>query len=228
LNCLKRLVRRPLLIAVLLLVIVLLAFGGVLQGVITAGSILVIDTNVDRLLASHRQPIATELFLCFTFLGKGPVIAASALAAGALFLVLGRRNYVVPLALTLGGAEGSVQLLKRAVGRVRPNPDLAYYVERSFSFPSAHATLAAAFYGFLAYAIVQEAQPAGLRRAGTCAMLLMALGIGLSRVYLGVHYLSDVLGGYLLGLAWPVIGATAAATLRPHAAANSSSGSTRR
>jgi membrane-associated phospholipid phosphatase len=164
LNCLKRLVRRPLLIAVLLLVIVLLAFGGVLLGVITAGSILVIDTSVDRLLASHRQPIATELFLCFTFLGKGPEIAASALAAGALFLVLGRRNYVVPLALTLGGAEGSVQLLKRAVGRVRPNPDLAYYVERSFSFPSAHATLAAAFYGFLAYAIVQEAQP---RRAAS-------------------------------------------------------------
>ena len=125
--------------------------------------------RTDTLLAVHRQHAVTELLLGFTFLGKGLVIALMALAACALFLLWNRRHLVVPLALTLGGAEVTMQLVKRAVARARPNADLAYYMERSFSFPSGHATLAAAFYGFLAYAIVRDA-PARGQRAGLAVL----------------------------------------------------------
>ena len=93
-------------------------------------------------------------------------------------------------------------------------PTSAYYVERSFSFPSGHATLAAAFYGFLAYAIVRDAPARGQRAGVAGALLMLVVAIGLSRMYLGVHFLSDVLGGYLLGLTWLIGGIVVAEITR--------------
>ena len=90
----------------------------------------------------------------------------------------GRRQYLLALAVTLAGAEASVQLVKHAVGRARPDPLLAYYIEPTFSFPSTHTTLATAFYGFLAYAIMQEAKDPAQRRLGLSAAFLMVLIFG--------------------------------------------------
>ena len=204
----------PLTILASVFVLALIAFGDVTEDVVTADPIVALDTHVDALLAAHRQPVVTSLLLWFTLLGKGQVVAVMALGACALFLLWNRRYYVVPLVLTLGGAEATMQLVKRAVGRARPGADLAYYVERSFSFPSGHATMAAAFYGFLAYAVVQGGLGQGITH-GHC--LCIAHGDcrdGLSRMYLGVHFLSDVLGGYLVGLMWVAIGIVLAEVMR--------------
>ena len=209
----------PLTILASVFILALIAFGDVTEDVVTADPIVALDTHVDAVLASHRQPLATSLMLWLTLLGKGQVVTVMAFAACALFLLWNCRYYVVPLVLTLGGAEATMQLVKRAVGRARPGADLAYYVERSFSFPSGHATMAAAFYGFLAYAVVSSGLARGWRTGIACTLLMVIAGIGLSRMYLGVHFLSDVLGGYLVGLMWVAIGIVVAEVMRARSAA---------
>ena len=197
---------RPLMLGVLLLAALLVLFTTLLWVVAIDTAAFTVDRYVDELFATHRQPPLTLLFLWLTYLGKGPVIAVCALLTGAVLLWRGSRQYLVALAIALGGAEASVQLIKRAVGRARPDPHLAYHVELTFSFPSAHATLAAAFYGMLAYMIMQEVENPVQRRVALSATILMAVGIAVSRLYLGVHYLSDVAAGFLLGLSWVLVG----------------------
>lgn len=206
---------RPLATAAWLLAGILACFSMLVWGVTAHSGIPALDASIDRFLAAHRERALTRLFLGLTFLGRGPVIAGCALLLACFLLLFRRRHLLVPLALTLGGAEASVQLVKRAVGRIRPDPSLAYHVEHSFSFPSAHATLAAALYGFVAYAMVQGSPGNRPRRAAACAACLVAVGIGFSRIYLGVHYPSDVAGGFLLGLAWLVAGIALAEIDRP-------------
>src|SRR5699024_1031856 len=102
------------------------------------------------------------------------------------------------------GAQLSVYALKYTINRPRP-PFEAFAHAASPSFPSAHATAAVAVYGFIIYALTRT-QPQRLRREcrfwGSCGIALLAA----SRVIIGVHYLSDVLAGLLIGSCWLALG----------------------
>jgi len=110
----------------------------------------------------------------------------------------------LPLLLTIAGAE-----IFTAISKIvfhRPRPELAIYLEHSFSFPSGHATIAVAFYGFLIYMLTRHFAKWKTRVNVFFAGLIIILLIGFSRLYLGVHYVSDVWGGYLVGALWLIIG----------------------
>jgi undecaprenyl-diphosphatase len=195
-------------------VLLLLVFGGLTWGVLASGPLVALDARLAALLAAHREPAPTRAFLWFTFLGRGEVAAAAALAACVLFLLWRRRHLVAPLLVALAGTGATVRAVKGLVLRARPGAELAHYVEASFAFPSGHSATAVALYGFLAYALARDAATR-TRRAGVILVALaVILMVGLSRLYLGVHFLSDVLGGYLLGLLWLVAGASLAELLR--------------
>jgi undecaprenyl-diphosphatase len=107
--------------------------------------------------------------------------------------------------MTLAGSGAFSLLGKVAFHRQRP-PGIGVYTEASFSFPSGHATIAAAFYGFIVYYLWRQAQNWNIRLNLLFGGSALILAIGFSRLYLGVHFLSDVLGGYLLGFMWLIIG----------------------
>jgi membrane protein DedA with SNARE-associated domain len=204
----------PLTVLGAVLLLLLLTLGGLTEDVVTSDPIVALDTRLAALLAAYREPVLTAAFVWLTLLGKGQVVVALALAAGTLFLLWRRRHLVAPLVITLLGAEATVQAVKHLLARARPGADVAYYLEKSFSFPSGHAAISMALYAFLAYALARDA-PGWTRRANTAfAGLVVILAVGLSRMYLGVHYLSDVLGGYLVGLSWLVVGVSLAELLR--------------
>jgi membrane-associated phospholipid phosphatase len=103
-------------------------------------------------------------------------------------------------------AAGSNYVMKALIARARPGGLLPSMLETSASFPSGHATLALALYGFLAYALCQL-YPRHSWKIAVLAMLVI-LFVGASRLYLGVHFSSDVIAGYLLGGLWLLFGIT--------------------
>jgi undecaprenyl-diphosphatase len=140
----------------------------------------------------------------FTNLGRTlPMVVVAGLLTLALFLTVRRRTIWV---LMLGAAAGSVTFTlvgKAIVGRSRPPIEQAVPpYEDSFSFPSGHALNSTVVAGMLAYLVVWLAARALVRWLAVAAALLWAVAMGLSRVFLGHHWLTDVMFAWLFGLAW--------------------------
>lgn len=153
--------------------------------------------------AIHRQASATltQLALLLSFVGSAWIWSpATALAIGVLWFGARRKAALAVLA-SMAGAVVLDNGLKLLFHRARP---LGFFAAdpRTYSFPSGHALFAACFYGALAVVLAAGLRKPRGRAAIWAGALLMILGIGLSRIYLGVHYPSDVLAGYLTGAAW--------------------------
>ena len=125
-----------------------------------------------------------------------------------------KRTYIIPFLITVGGTELFVWLTKLFVHR--PRPDVALYFEKSFSFPSGHAAMALVLYGFAAYVLMRSLGNARAKINVFVLALVPILLIGFSRLYLGVHYVSDVWGGYLIGALWLIVGIVLAEFMRSH------------
>ena len=105
------------------------------------------------------------------------------------------------MAICLAGAGLLSFLLKNTFQRLRP--DTFFLVtETSFSFPSGHALATMCFYGMLAFFIMRETSSWPLRLWVATLTLFLSLAIGISRIYLGVHYPTDVVAGYAVGFMW--------------------------
>jgi undecaprenyl-diphosphatase len=162
-----------------------------------------VDLAVNGVFAPFRHRILLAGFTWFTNIGSGVTAFAVGLAASALLWSGGRGRWIGPLWLTLAGAEATTWTLKFAAGRLRP-PHLDGIAAASPSFPSAHATVALALYGYLALTVAAGA-PGRRRAILACAGVAIAL-IGFSRIFLSLHYLTDVLAGYAVAAAWLWIG----------------------
>jgi len=193
----------PLSILTLAFVYVLTLFGGVVEDLITADPIVAADIRIANLLVAFRTDALINVFSWITLLGKSQVILGFIAVSVVLLWLWRRYYYILPLFIAVVGSEAFTYLGKLAFHR--PRPEMAVYAEHSFSFPSGHATIAVAFYGFLSYLLICFA-PSWRRKVNLFFTgILMILAIGLSRIYLGAHYLSDVWSGYLVGVIWLII-----------------------
>ncbi len=179
----------------------LLAAFAALAWLVQSGGLIV---TLDGLVQSGLTPLRTRpMLLAFDWLtqfGTGGTGAAVSAAASALLWSAGRGALVGPLWLAFIGAEASTWSIKFLTARVRP-PFLEGLSAGSPSFPSAHATVSIAVYGFLALATAAAA-PERWRMEILAATALLILLISFSRLLLSLHYLSDVVGGLLIGAFW--------------------------
>ena len=196
----------PLSILTLAFVYVLALFAGAVEDLITADPIVAADIRIANLLAAFRTDALTNVFSWITLLGKSQVILGFIAVSVALVWLWRKNYYILPLFIAVIGSEAFTYLGKLAFHRSRP--EIAVYAEHSFSFPSGHATIAVAFYGFLGYLLIRFASSWRKKVNLFFAGILIILAIGLSRIYLGVHYLSDVWSGYLIGAMWLIIAIT--------------------
>lgn len=166
-------------------------------------SIIAFDTAAEQALYAIRNPDLVRIFLWFTELASVSFVLGFA-AAVIIFLIYRKRwQSALGLAISVLGSGLAVLVLKELVAR--PRPETAAYVEFMSAFPSSHAVLVIAFYGFLLWMVWKDIPPA-LQKLSAAAFTVFALLIGFSRLYLGVHYPSDVLAGYLLGGLFVLIG----------------------
>jgi membrane-associated phospholipid phosphatase len=179
------------------------AFALLLWSVLAHGGLTLADQEVTMFIASHRLGWLTPLVELVTWLGSSFVIVPLGLAIGGyLWFQRHSRQPLVLLGAAFLGAAGLYDIVKPVVGRARPpaafqvgGPDIGR------AFPSGHATQSMSFYGMLAVVLIIWYAPRRGRLFAIGAALII-LVVGASRLYLGVHWLTDVLGGYALGLAW--------------------------
>jgi undecaprenyl-diphosphatase len=165
------------------------------------GATTLFDENVRHAVYSISNPSITHLFSAITFLGsQAVVIGISACAAIAMFLKR-RPDRALLVVITMAGAELWLPLLKTHFHRQRPEPFFGGHVLQSYSFPSGHALLSFYCYGLLC-ALASEQLPGAVRWLVLICGTLLVLAIGVSRIYLGVHYPTDVIAGYLTATAW--------------------------
>jgi undecaprenyl-diphosphatase len=180
-------------------------FAELLDGVLEGDGLASVDKPVTSFLVEHRTPGWTHVFATLTHLGGLAVLAPLTAALVALIAVLSRSwRPVWAMLVALGGVQLLVYGLKHLVGRPRPAAALAVSPATGFSFPSGHSTSS-----FVAFTVLTWLTMAVMTRRVARVLLwllagLLILGVGFSRMYLGVHYLTDVLGAWTLGAAWLV------------------------
>ena len=195
----------------------LLLFGGLIEDVVTADPIVALDHSVAEVVAAVRTPAWIAASTWISDLEAWPVVLAILAAAMLWYWRSGRRAYLLPLLISVAGSTAFAFIGKIAVRRARP-PEAAVDV-LSYAFPSAHATLAVSLYGVLAYVWIRGSRSWPARVNVFFLWLLLGLLVGASRIVLGVHYLSDVLGGYLLGGLWLLVAVVWSEWIAAHAAA---------
>lgn len=157
------------------------------------------DTNVVTWLASARSAPLTSVAQGVTFLGSTLWLVCLTLIVGTWLIAKRRPSGALLLLLAAAGATAIDNLVKVLVGRVRPDMVTHLAPTSTFSFPSGHACSAAAVYLVLALGLSRNR---ALARTVITAAVVLAIAVALSRVYLGVHYPTDVVAGLALGWLW--------------------------
>jgi membrane-associated phospholipid phosphatase len=160
-----------------------------------------IDLAALAWLRQLHSPALDTLARIVSALGS-EVLVALLVGLLVLFVLQRRWGAAVSLLLVWAGAQLLNNLLKDFYQRARPEAVTAGLLQaQAYSFPSGHAMVSAAFYGYLAY-LSWRVLNGWKRVAATVFLVLLVLLIGLSRMYLGVHYLTDVVAGYVAGFVW--------------------------
>ena len=177
----------------------LFLFGWIAQEM-REGDTAAFDFAVRSWVHQFASPAMTRAMIAISKLGYSILIVELVLAL-AVFLSLRWRRAAAWLAISMSGALVLDLTLKYAFRR--PRPPVFFGAEpHSYSFPSGHALCSFCFYGVMAGLIAARVQTRALRIAVWIAAALLVIAIGVSRVYLGMHYPSDVLGGYLAAAIW--------------------------
>jgi undecaprenyl-diphosphatase len=179
------------------------AFGVVVQDVLSGDSFNLVDRPVLDFMVAHREPWLTSVITAMSALG-GSAVLVPVLAAVAVWMRW-RRGAWRPAALLGGGYGGAVALyalIKVLVARPRPPAALAVGHFAGYSFPSGHATQAVVGWGLLAALLAASTSSWSRKVAAWAAALLVTTLVAVSRIYLGAHWVTDVVGGVVLGALW--------------------------
>ena len=178
-------------------------FSAITEDVVSGDSLTEFDVSLHDWMRAHALPVGYRAFVAVSRFGSGVAMAAIAIAVG-LILVRHRRWIVLGGWIAAFAGGGLLDwLLKAIIRRPRPPEAMRFLFRESWSFPSGHSMGALVGFGMLTYVLVTlwvHRRPAQIAIGATAAALVLA--IGLSRIYLGVHYFSDVMGGFAAGLLW--------------------------
>lgn len=162
------------------------------------------DITIIRMIQSYISNRETIIMKCFTFMGAGQTIAALLILLLVILIWQKRVWEAMFLFLAASGGVGFDLLLKWIFQRQRPTIHPIIH-ETGYSFPSGHSMGSFVFYGMIAYLLVQQSKRRIQKIISICVMAVLIFMIGISRIYLGVHYPSDVLAGFAAGGSWLMI-----------------------
>jgi undecaprenyl-diphosphatase len=160
------------------------------------------DIAIQTWVHGFAEPVLTKLMEGLSWIGSPLVVTPTVTLAVAWMGWRRRRDDALLVAAAALGGVALDTVMKLHFRRSRPDVPWAFVHEHSFSFPSGHSVMAMVMYGIIVYKTEDKLQSKRARAALMVGAFLMVAGIGVSRVYLGAHYPSDVAGGYFVGAVW--------------------------
>ena len=164
------------------------------------------DERVTSFIYSFRSESMTNWVIFITDLGD-EVTYAIIIIAVAIWFIVDKKNvrWLIQSFIILASTAALNVYIKHYISRERPELEMRLIEASSFSYPSGHSMCALAFYGFLVYLAYAKVKHNWVKILAFIFLPLLIIAIGASRVYLGVHYPSDVLAGFAAGLFWLVL-----------------------
>ena len=164
--------------------------------------LMYLDQLIQTMVHGFTSPDLTRIMFALAWIGSPNLLFPATLVIAAWLWWRRLRQNAVIVLTAMAGAAFLIWVLKLYFHRLRPDVSWAFADEHSFSFPSGHSITAVVFYGILVYLAFHHLRSARNRVAVVVLAAALILGIGLCRIYLGVHYPSDVAAGYLVGFSW--------------------------
>jgi membrane-associated phospholipid phosphatase len=196
--------RHPLALGLLITTGCSCLFVALAMGVLTGGPLVHFDRSIADAFHTYASeaPSLTNSFRVVSVLGSLEALALVGVLVAVALLV--QRNWLTLAAWLVAVLGGEVLnlLLKDLFARPRPSFEHPLVVDTSYSFPSGQAMESVVVYGMLAYFVVLTSRALGKRAVSVGGAAIIVLLIGFGRMYLGAHYVSDVVGGFAAGGAW--------------------------
>lgn len=186
-------------VGLLLAALAIWAFSEIAEEVLEKES-AAIDKSILLTIRLLHTPLLDQIMLGITFMGDPSVLLVACLVLGIWLLYRRYLSQATTLALVALGAVGLNYLLKVTFGRARPQLWERVVDVGQYSFPSGHAMVSMVIYGYIGYVLATK-----FRRWGAWILsltVLLVISIGFSRLYLGVHWPTDIVAGYAAGLVW--------------------------
>lgn len=188
----------------LILAVGALIFFGWLADEIFEGDVKIFDETVRQAANQIASPMLTHWMKFLSFVGSAIVLAPLGIVIVVIFLRLKWRRATVLFAVAMAGEVILSMTLKGVFRRTRPDAFFGYELPSSYSFPSGHSLGAFCFFGILAWLITARLENRTAKILIWILAVTLIFSIGFSRIYLGVHFPSDVVGGYSAALVWTV------------------------
>ncbi len=166
------------------------------------GDAATFDTSIRDYVHGFANPTLTTVMQAASFLGSTLFLVAFGTALVIGFVIYKHRHRAIAFTITTVGASILIWILKHIYRRPRPEPFFNTILPSSNSFPSGHSLGSFCFYGALAAILINRTDSRRLQLITLVCTAFLILLIGLSRIYVGVHYPSDVLAGFIIGFIW--------------------------
>jgi undecaprenyl-diphosphatase len=204
-------------VAAVLLLVGAWLFGKIAEDVVTRDPLVIVDEWLAGYFHRHAMPGLTRVMLVVTELAGSSVVSSLALATAIVIVAMRRWYWLLALVLAVPGGALVNELLKLAFQRARPVFDQPGFPVTGYSFPSGHTMMATLLYGFLAIFISRTTPGWRWRTLAILVATVLIPLVALSRMYLGVHYLSDTLAAIAAGVIWLMLCLGSVAMLRRRA-----------
>lgn len=172
---------------------------GLAESIINSQQIIHLDKYLADLFLSCRNGFGVSILSVITFLANLEFALPLFFLIWLFLVIKKQKTFIWPFVFTVFSAEMITLIGKIYIQRVRPENGVFELLD--FSFPSGHSTIALTLYGFLAYFLIVKSKERFVKLIILFSALLFILLVGYSRLYLGFHYFSDVIAGYLISLA---------------------------
>ena len=189
-------------VGALALILAAWLFGAIAEDVVTSDRLTVLDVEVARWLRAHATPEVTRWMMLVTDLHSTIAVSCDSAAVGAALAWRRHWRHLVTLAVCVAGGLTVNVLMKLAFHRARPVLDDPLLTLTSYSFPSGHVAGSTLMYGLVVAWVFTRTQRRAWRLLALLAAAACIVLVAFTRMYLGVHYLSDVAAAFAEGVAW--------------------------